>query len=52
MEVWFDATGMVARRVFHGAVEYHVDGTIITASVNDEGTVLAVNDAVTVGAGA
>ena len=52
MEVWFDATGMVARRVFHGAAEYHVDGSVITASVNDEGTVLAVNDAVTVGAGA
>ena len=52
MEVWFDATDMVARRVFHGAAEYHVDGSVITASVNDEGTVLAVNDAVTVGAGA
>lgn len=52
LSFWFDLSGMLVRQEFSGTVEYQFSGAVFTVTITDTGTVLAVNDSVTVDAGA
>lgn len=49
---WFDVNGMLVMQQFDGSCTLSYTGAEFTITVSDIGAVMAVNDAVTVGAGA
>ena len=49
---WYDLSGMLVMQLYQGTCKMTYTGAELTVSVTDNGAVLAVNDGVTVNAGA